>query len=140
LVHVVIIQQVGVSINAVFFIEIVGTHPVILFDDNENCHKENNKKWVFEDAEFLQQDVAKTDDDHSWLKRNDTFIPMSHVTQPTNSYVCNPSISPGEIPNVCGDFRVPRKRFKGANANNIGKLSRLIISCISMYVHLLQHI
>jgi hypothetical protein len=65
-----------------------------LFDDKENCHKENNKKWAFEDAEFLQQDVAEMDDDHSWLRQNDTFISMSRVTQPTNSYVCNPSINP----------------------------------------------
>jgi hypothetical protein len=43
LVHVVIIQWVGVSVNIVFFIEIVGTNPIILFDDKENCHKENNK-------------------------------------------------------------------------------------------------
>jgi hypothetical protein len=68
LVHVVIIQRVGVSINVVFFIEIVGTNPGILFDDKENCHKENNKKRAFEDAEFLQQDVAETDDDHNWLR------------------------------------------------------------------------
>jgi hypothetical protein len=65
---------------------------------------------------------------------------MSRVTQSTNSYVCNLSISPGEIPNVREDFRVPRKRFRGANANNIGKLSRLISSCISVHVHFLQHI
>jgi hypothetical protein len=44
LVPVVIIQWVGVSVNVVFFIEIVGTNPGILFDDKENCHKENNKK------------------------------------------------------------------------------------------------
>jgi hypothetical protein len=98
------------------------------------------KKGAFEDVEFLQQDVAKMNDDDSWLKWNDTFIPMSHVTQLTNSYVCNPSISPREIPNVSEDFRVPRKRFKGANANNVGKLSRLISSCVSVYVHFLQHI
>jgi hypothetical protein len=80
------------------------------------------------------------DDDYSWLRRNDTFVPMSHVTQPTNNYVCNLSISLGEIPNVREDFRVPRKRFRGANAKNIGKLSILISSCISVYVHFLQHI
>jgi hypothetical protein len=55
---------------------------------------------------------------------------MSRVTQPTNNYVCNPSISPGEIPNVHKDFRVPRKRFRGANADNVGKLSRLISFCM----------
>jgi hypothetical protein len=44
LVPVVIIQRVGVSVNVVFFIEIVGTNLGILFDDKENCHKENNKK------------------------------------------------------------------------------------------------
>jgi hypothetical protein len=43
--------------------------------------------------EFLQSDVAKTNDDDSWLRRNDNFIPMSQVTQPTNSYVCNMSIT-----------------------------------------------
>jgi hypothetical protein len=65
---------------------------------------------------------------------------MCRVTQPTNIYVCNPSISLGEIPNVREDFRVPRKRFSGANANNVGKLSKLISSYISVYVHFLQHI
>jgi hypothetical protein len=80
------------------------------------------------------------EDDDSWLRRNDTFVPMSRVTQLTNNYVCNPSISPGEIPYVREDFRVPWKRFRGANANNVGKLSRLISSCISVYVHFLQHI
>jgi hypothetical protein len=63
------------------------------------------------------------DDDDSWLRQNDSFIPMSGVTLPTNSYICNPTISPGEIPNVHEDFRTPRKRIRGANANNIGKLS-----------------
>jgi hypothetical protein len=123
-----------------FFIEILGTNPDILFDDKENYHQEDNKKWAFKDAEFLQQDVAKTDDDDTWLIWNDSFIPMSCVTQLTNSYVCNPSISSGEILNVREDFRVPRKMFRGANANNVGKLSRLISFCISVYVHFLQHI
>jgi hypothetical protein len=63
------------------------------------------------------------DDDDSWIRRNDSFVPMSGVTQPTNNYVCNLTISPGEIPNVCEDFRTPRKRIRGANANNVGKLS-----------------
>jgi hypothetical protein len=63
------------------------------------------------------------DDDDSWLRQNDSFIPMSGVTLPTNSYVCNPTISPGEMPNVHEDIRTPRKRIRGANANNIGKLS-----------------
>jgi hypothetical protein len=62
------------------------------------------------------------DDDDSWLRWNDSFIPMSGVTQPINSYVCNPTISPGEITNVHKDFRTPRKRIRGANANNVGKL------------------
>jgi hypothetical protein len=48
---------------------------------------------------------------------------MSGVMQPTNSYVCNTTISPGEITNVHEDFRTPRKRIRGANANNVGKLS-----------------
>jgi hypothetical protein len=110
-----------------------------LFDDKENCQQEDNKKWAFEDAEFLRQDVAEMDDDDSWLRQNISFLPTSHVTQPTNSYVHNLSISPGEIPNVHEDFRVPRKRFRGANANNVGKLSRLISFCISLYVNFLQH-
>jgi hypothetical protein len=63
------------------------------------------------------------DDDDTWLRRNDSFIPMSGVMQPTNSYACNLTISLGEIPNICDDFRTPRKRIKGANANNVGKLS-----------------
>jgi hypothetical protein len=65
--------------HCIFFIEILGSNPGILFDDKENRHKKDNKKWAFEDAEFLQQDVGETDDDDSWLRRNDSFIPMSHV-------------------------------------------------------------
>jgi hypothetical protein len=94
-----------------------------VFDDKENCHQEDNKKRAFEDAEFSQPNIAKMDDDDSWLRRNDSFIPISGVMQPTNSYVCNPTISLGEITNVSQDFRVPRKRITGANANNVGKLS-----------------
>jgi hypothetical protein len=75
------------------------------------------------EAEFSQPDVAQTDDDGTWLRWNDSFIPMCSVTQPTNNYVCNPNISPGEIPNVCKDFSTPRKRIRGANANDVGKLS-----------------
>jgi hypothetical protein len=80
-------------------------------------------KKAFQDAEFSQSDVAEIGDDDSWLRQNDSFIPMFGVTQPTNSYVCNPTISPREIPNVRKDFRPPRKRIRGANANNVGKLS-----------------
>jgi hypothetical protein len=58
------------------------------------------------------------DDDDIWLRRNDGFVPMS-----TKSYVSNPTISPREIPTVCQDFRVARKRIMGANAYTIGKLS-----------------
>ena len=75
------------------------------------------------DAEFSQPNVAETDDDDTWLRWNDSFVPMSGVTQPTNNYVCNLTISPGEIPNVHQDFRVARKRIRGANANIAGKLS-----------------
>jgi hypothetical protein len=75
------------------------------------------------DAEFLQPYVAEMNDDDTWLRQNDSFIPMSSVTQLTNSYVCNLTISPGEIPNVREDFRAPRKMIRGANANNLGKLS-----------------
>jgi hypothetical protein len=53
------------------------------------------------------------DDDDSWLRRNDSFIPMSGVMQPTNSYVCNPTVSLGEIPNAREDFRTPMKRIRG---------------------------
>jgi hypothetical protein len=111
-----------------------------VFDDKENCHQEGNKKRVFEDDEFSQLDVTKTDDDDSWLKRNDSFVPMSGVMQPTNSYVCNPIVSPGEIPNVRKYFRTPTKRIRGANANNVGKLSLLISFCISVFINFLQHI
>jgi hypothetical protein len=75
------------------------------------------------DAEFSQPNIAETDDDDSWLRRNDSFVPMSGVTQLINSYVYNPTISPGEMFNVREDFRTPMKRIRGANANNIGKLS-----------------
>jgi hypothetical protein len=47
---------------------------------------------------------------------------MCGVMPSTNNYVCNPSISLGEIPNVREDFMAPRKRIGGTNANNIGKL------------------
>jgi hypothetical protein len=94
-----------------------------VFDDKENDHQEDNKKMAFEGAEFSHPDAVETDDDDSWLRWNDSFIPMSSVTPPTNSYVCNPTISPGEIPNVREDFRTPTKRIRGANANNVGKLS-----------------
>jgi hypothetical protein len=109
--------------HCIFFIEILGTNSGIVFDDKEHCHQKDNKKRAFEDAEFSQSDVAKMDDDRSWLRQNDSFVPMSDVTQSTNSYVFNPTISLGEIPNVCEDFRTPRKRITGANANNVGKLS-----------------
>jgi hypothetical protein len=74
-------------------------------------------------AEFSQLDIAEIDDVDSWLRLNDSFVPMSCVMQPTNNYACNPAISPGEIPNVREDFRAPKKRIRGANANNVGKLS-----------------
>jgi hypothetical protein len=48
-VHVLIFQQLGISLNVVFFIEILGTNPGIMFDDKEKCHQEDNKKghlWV----------------------------------------------------------------------------------------------
>jgi hypothetical protein len=104
------------------FIEILGTNPGIVFDDKEKCRQEDNKKRAFEDAEFSQLNVAETDDDDSWLRWNDNFVPTFGVTQPTNNYVCNPTISAGEIPDVHEDFRTPRKRIRGANANNVGKL------------------
>jgi hypothetical protein len=75
------------------------------------------------DAEFSQSNVAEMDDDDTWLRLNDSFIHMSGVTQPTNSYVYNLTNSLGEIPNVHNDFGTLRKRIKGANANNVGKLS-----------------
>jgi hypothetical protein len=48
---------------------------------------------------------------------------MSGITQATNNYVYNLTISPGEIPNVREDFMTPKKRIRGANTNNVGKLS-----------------
>jgi hypothetical protein len=122
-VHVLIFQQLGVSLNVIFFIEILGTNTDIVFDDKEKCHQKDNKKKAFEDVEFSQSDIAKMDDDDSCLRRNNSFVTMSGVTQPTNSYICNPTISPGEIPNVHEYFRTPRKRIMRANANNVGKLS-----------------
>jgi hypothetical protein len=80
-------------------------------------------KRAFEVAKFSQPDVAKIDDDDSWLRRNDNFIPMFGVTQPKNSHVYNPAISPREIPNVRKDFMAPRKRIRVAKANNVVKLS-----------------
>jgi hypothetical protein len=46
----------------------------------ENCHQEDNKKDAFVDVEFLQPDVAETDDDDTWLRCNDSFVPISGVT------------------------------------------------------------
>jgi hypothetical protein len=45
-VHVLIFQQLGVSLNVVFFIEILGTNPDIVFDGKEKCHQEDNKKGL----------------------------------------------------------------------------------------------
>jgi hypothetical protein len=45
-VHVLIFEQLDVSLNVVFFIEILGTTPSIVFDDKENCHQEDNKKGL----------------------------------------------------------------------------------------------
>jgi hypothetical protein len=118
----------------------LSTQPGFVFVDKENCHQEDNKKRAFEDAEFSQSNVAKTDDDGSWLRWNDSFVPISGVTQPTNSYVCNLVVSPGEISNVHEDFRTPTKRIRGENANNVGKLSLLISFCISVFINFLQHI
>jgi hypothetical protein len=73
------------------------------------------------------------DDDDSWLRWNDGFIPMS-----ANSYVFNPTISPREIPNVRHDFRIARKSIRGANANTVGKLSSLGSFCISVLVNFLN--
>jgi hypothetical protein len=84
------------------------------------------RKRAFVDADFSQPDGDHTDDDDTLLRRNDSFVSMSGVTQPTNSYVCNLSISLGEISNLREDFRIPAKRMRGANANKIGKLSYLI--------------
>jgi hypothetical protein len=51
-----------------------------VFDDKENCDQEDNKKRAFEVAEFSQPDVVEMDDDDNWLRRNDSFVPMSGVT------------------------------------------------------------
>jgi hypothetical protein len=45
-VHVLIFQQLGVSLNVIFFIEILGTNPDIVFDGKEKCHQEDNKKGL----------------------------------------------------------------------------------------------
>jgi hypothetical protein len=47
------------------------------------------RKRAFEDTEFSQLDVAEMDNDDSWLRQNDGFVPMS-----TKSYVSNPTITP----------------------------------------------
>jgi hypothetical protein len=75
------------------------------------------------DTDFSQPDGDHTNDDDTWLTQNDSFVPMSGVTQPTNMYVFNLHISPGKIPNLREDFRTSMKRIRGANANNVGKLS-----------------
>jgi hypothetical protein len=60
---------------------------------------------------------------------------MSDITQPINSYVCNLSISQGEIPNLRESFRSPSKR-RGANTNNMGKLS-CIVSVVVNFAQIL---
>jgi hypothetical protein len=99
-----------------------------VFDNKENCDHEVQKTKEFMDVDVLQPHSVDTDDDHSWLRRNDSYIPMSSIMQPTNSFVSNLSISQGEIPYLRKAFRSPRKR-RGTNANNIGK-----ISCIGSVV------
>jgi hypothetical protein len=80
------------------------------------------------------------DDDDTWFRQNDSFVPMSGVMQLTNSNICNPTISPGEILNIREYFRAHRKRIRGANANNVGKLSQFISFCISVFVNFLQNV
>jgi hypothetical protein len=50
-----------------------------VFDDKENCDQEDKKKRAFVDVDFFQPNGAHTDDDHTWLTRNDSYVPMSGV-------------------------------------------------------------
>jgi hypothetical protein len=56
-----------------------------------------------------------------------------------NNYVCNLSISPGEILNLREDFRSSVKRNRGENANNVGKVMNLISVFIS-FAHIMFYI
>jgi hypothetical protein len=60
---------------------------------------------------------------------------MSDIMQPTNNYVCNLSISQGELPNLHESIRSPRKR-RGANTNNVGKLS-CVVSVVVNFAQIL---
>jgi hypothetical protein len=124
-------QQHAASWTIVFFFKKKGTNSSIVFDDKENCDQEDKKIIAFLHVDFSQLNGAHTDDDHTWLRQNDSYVPMFVVTQPTNSYVCNLPISLGEIPNLCQDSRPPFKRIRGENANNLGKLMGLIRAFIS---------
>jgi hypothetical protein len=132
---VLIFHHHATSLNVVSYFSFLGTNSSIVYDDKENCDHKHQKTKVFVDADVLQPHGVDTDDDHSWLRRNDCYVPMSGITQPTKSYVCNLSISHGEIPNLRESFRSPRKR-RGANANNIGKRS-CIISVVINFAQIL---
>jgi hypothetical protein len=129
---VLIFHHYATTLNIVSYVYFLGTNQSIVFDDKENCDHEDHKTKVFVDAKFSQPNGADTDYDHSWLTWNDSYVPISGIMQPTNSYVCNLSKSSGEIPNVREAFRSRRKRMTGANANDIGKLScvfSVVINC-----------
>jgi hypothetical protein len=50
-----------------------------------------------------------------------SFLCLVLCSRQTVMFAIRPLVQ--EIPNVHDDFRTPRKWIKGANANNIGKLS-----------------
>jgi hypothetical protein len=123
---VLIFHHHATALNIVSYFYFLGTNLSIVLDAKEKCDHEDQKTKVFVDAEFLQPDDADTVDDQSWFRWNDSYVPMPAIMQPTNSYVYNLSISPGDIPNVSEAFRWRRKRMTVANANDIGKLSCVI--------------
>jgi hypothetical protein len=113
----------------------IGTNTFIVYDDKENCDHQDHKTKGFVAADISQPHSVDTDDDRSWLKQDDSFVPMSGITQPINSYVYNLSRSQGELPNLGESMRSPRKR-RGPNGNNIGKLS-CIVSVVINFAQIL---
>jgi hypothetical protein len=66
-VHALIFQQLGLSLNIVFFIEILGKTLALCLIIKRTVVRKIIKR-AFVDAEFSQPDIAEMDDDDSWLR------------------------------------------------------------------------
>jgi hypothetical protein len=58
-VYVLIFQQLGVSLNVVFFYRNLSTQPGFVFVDKENCHQEDNKKGPLRMLSFHSRMLLK---------------------------------------------------------------------------------